>query len=443
MNKKVEPGVYLLNDKTPVFFASSKRAAHTRVPMKKEGGEDRFSLWGDDNLYPQRFVDKLNRTGAAIGGLEVLISAHYGGGFKLFQEREDEQGHIQEVPRAVCSFPEIQQFFHRVRWPIFLSEMIMDYEIFHIAFPEYLLSPSRDKIISVKRQPAAFCRLGTPNEKTGQITKVLINTDWENYEESSTSAVDCISPEVGLEEMKAYVKKKKLDRFIVPVAGGLVAEKVYPRVRWHSSFRNGWIDVVLSIPTLKKYIFENQLHIKYVVYVADDFFAHRYGIEQWRDFTEEKKEQLRQSLVEKIDAHMSGNQAGGRSFTSPFFRDTNGHMIKGIEVIPIENPLKEGNYLLDASAGNAEILFAMGVDPSLIGAGILGGKNLSGSGSDKREAYTILTTRMPVRRIRTLEPFCLLRDWNGWEASLIGKFPNLNLTTLDKNPSGQTEIIHG
>ena len=222
----------------------------------------------------------------------------------------------------------------------------------------------------------------------------------------------------------------------------LTTEKNYPKVKWHSSFANGWVDVVLSVPTFKKYMFENQLNLKFVIYVADDFFSHKFGRNEWQEMSDVQKEQERQKTIKAIDEHMSGNKAAGRSFLSPFFRDSSGNLIRGIEVVPIDDKIKDGNFLPDASAGNSEILFPMGVDPCLLGAGIPGGKNLSGSGSDKREAYTILSTRMPIKRLRTLEIFERIRDWNGWDESLYGNFPNINLTTLDKNPNGQQVIVN-
>ncbi|MGV4509084.1 hypothetical protein ACQ1Q1_11950, partial [Ornithobacterium rhinotracheale] len=124
-------------------------------------------------------------------------------------------------------------------------------------------------------------------------------------------------------------------------------------------------------------------------------------------------EKKRDEVVNTIDEHMSGNEAAGRSLISPYFKDMNGNLMRGIEIVPIDDKIKDGNFLPDAAAGNSQILFAMGVDPSLIGAGIPGGKNLSGSGSDKREAYTILCSKMPFKRMHLLEVFNFIRDFNG------------------------------
>lgn len=439
--QKIANGIYSFKREIVIFSQENKKIPqHTQV-VKNKSSEDteKVSAWGDNNLYPQDFVKKLNQTGAAIGGLDVLISAHYGMGFRLFEDIETENG-VEARERIVTAFPEINDFFKRTRWDIFLSEIIADFETFRLAFVEYLLSPNGEKIISVKRHKAADCRFSLPKEKTGRVEFVYITTDWENANAENTAKVPMFPPDVPLENIKNHCKEKKIDKFIIPIIDTLSTEKIYPKVKWHSSFKNGWVDVVLSVPKFKKYMFENQLNVKYLIYIADDYFAHIYK-EQWQEFSSEEKEKLRRDLVEKIDRTMSGNESAGRSLISPFFRDVNGNLIKGVEVFPIDDKIKDGNFLPDASAGNSEILFPMGVDPCLLGAGIPGGKGLNGSGSDKREAYTILSTRMPVRRIHTLEIFDRLRDWNGWNANLYGRFPNINLTTLDKNPNGQQGIV--
>jgi hypothetical protein len=67
-------------------------------------------------------------------------------------------------------------------------------------------------------------------------------------------------------------------------------------------------------------------------------------------------------------------------------------------------------------------------------AGTPGASNLGGSGSNIREAYTVLSASLVPRRNTTLEDWALWRDFNGWDTDLEG-FPNVNLTTLDKNPT--------
>lgn len=439
--RKIENGVYVVGKSVATLTDTAKFIKPT-LRLKRSPEDTEVSAWGEDNLYPQHFLRKFKKVDAAVGGFEVLTTAHFGNGFKLYQEQETEHG-VERKERSLHSFPEIKDFFKRVHWTRLHIEMIADYELWRLAFLEYLLSPDKSKIISVKRYPAPWCRFGLPDEKRGVVKEVIVNSDWENRDPGFDVKIPLI-PEVGatVEEIKQYAKEKKLTRFMLPVTGVKLCEKLYPTVGWHSAFNNGWTETVLSVPSFKKWMFINQLHFKYVVYISDEFLSRKYGAAEWEDFTPAEKEQRREDLVRLIDQHMSGNEASGRSLISPYFKDLNGNLMKGIEIVPIDDKIKDGNFLPDAAAGNSQILFAMGVDPSLIGAGIPGGKNLSGSGSDKREAYTILCTKMPFKRIDTTAVFNFLRDYNGWDESLTAHFPNLNLTTLDKNPNGQQEVVH-
>lgn len=445
MSQKISNGIYSVGKNRVAMILSGAKGmpAHTQAKLLKSNGDSDVCNWGDDNLYPINFENKLTKSGTAIGGLEVLYTAHFGTGFSLYKETE--QGAASDyVAIPFSQYPEIYQFFRKVKVDLFYKDVIKDYEKYSWAITEYLLSPNSDKVISIKRHPTAWCRFQVPNESTGVIENIIVNSDWDNRKKENDIIIPCFSQMYSVEELKEECKKKKITKFVIASIDTLSIEKVYPSVGWHSSFKNGWMDVVLAIPEFKKYMFENQLNFKYLIHIADDYFAHRYGQESWKEFTPQEQEQKREELVNSIDNKLSGNESAGRSLISPFFRDRQSNSnepIKGVQIEAIKQDQSNGDFLLDASAGNSEILFPMGVDPCLLGAGIPGGKNLSGSGSDKREAYTILCSRLPAKHAVTLEIFLTIRDWNGWDQTLIGKFPNVQLTTLDKNPTGQTTSV--
>lgn len=445
MSKQISEGIYAVgkNRGAAIFLSKGKDPILNAPKINKDSSDSaEWCNWGEDNLWPQKLMAKLNKAGTAGGGLDVLTSAHFGAGLELYQEIEYAGGSDTKfIKRALSKFPEIQSFYRRCHFNITVSEIIDDFETFGIAFPEYLTMPNGDEIISMQRLQAANYRFGVP--KNGFPEHVFYNSDWENYNSDFTTKTRCFNPKLSVEEIKAICKKEGITNFIIPVMIALSIEKIYPTVKWHSSFKNGWIDVVLSVPAFKKAMFENQFNFKSIVHIADDYFSHKYGREDWMRFSAEEKELKRTMLVDAIDDHMAGNDAAGRSLISPFFRDQSGKEIKGIQIEEIPQGQSNGEFLLDASAGNSEILFPMGVDSSILGAGIPGGKNLSGSGSDKREAYTILCARLPKKQIRTLKVFEIVQEWNNWDPSLFAKLPNVNLTTLDKNPNGQEKVIPG
>lgn len=196
------------------------------------------------------------------------------------------------------------------------------------------------------------------------------------------------------------------------------------------------MDVVNAIPEYKKHFSENQLNIKYMVYISDEYFKKTY-VGEWEKYSLDKKTQIRKQLADDIDDHLAGNKNAGKSIQSTVFKDREGKWVKGIEVVPLKDEnSSEGKGLLDSSAGNSEIMSAIGTDPNLMGVGIPGGKMNGGSGSDKREAFSILNALFKTKRETTLEMWRVLRDFKGWDTDLEGDFAVTNLTTLDKNPTG-------
>lgn len=403
---------------------------------------DEIVPWGSDNLYPQNFFNKKYlKNGAAVGGLGLLKAAINGNGFHLYKKVRAEGSTAIEIQEQLISdFTDIEQFLLDNNLDKFFFEKITDQGMWQMSFTEHILSVNQDSITRIKRHKAAHCRFAPMNE-SGVIPFVYINTNWENEDKKYTVKIPFIDvSDMNADEIKAYCKEKKIFNFITCSVQPLVDESYYIKTDWHAVDRNGWMDVANSVPELKQAIFENQQHFKYIVYISDFYFESFYK-QEWDDFDAEKRQKLREQLSTAIDEHMSGNKAGGRSLISPIFEDT-GKFVKGIEIEPIDNKLKDGSYLPDASAANSEILWAMGVNPAIIGAGTPGGQNLGGSGSNIREGYTVLSANQVPKRVYVLDDWKLWQRFNGWDKDLIGAFPGVNLTTLDKNPSGQENTIH-
>ena len=75
----------------------------------------------------------------------------------------------------------------------------------------------------------------------------------------------------------------------------------------------------------------------------------------------------------------------------------------------------------------------MGVNPSVLGAGLPGGPYAgnSGSGSDIREALLVNVALSWADRELGLDPLYLMRDFNGWNPETEFRTINTILTTLD------------
>lgn len=427
------------NTKALVSFKSNKNtdANVTSVILHTENIDGEIAAWGANNDFPQQLLKKIRLNGAALSGLRVSRKAHYGSGFILTEEtHEDGKRSIEQ--KCIHEFENINQFWKRNQMKRFWKETITDLEYFAIAFPEYVLSKDFKTINRIKRQKTAHCRFEIMNESTRSIKNVYISSKWtEGVDVASkyVSKIPLIDSYWSAEEVKEYCKKNKISNFIRPIFFPLVDESYYPKAEWHAVLNNKWLDIANSIPKFKKAFLENQLNIKFLIEVSEEYFDRKYK-EDWLSFTTVKRQEIRTQFIEELDAALRNTENAGKSIMSMIYKDDNGNPLPGLKITAIDNKLKDGAYLQDTSAGNQEILTAIGVDPSLIGAGIPGGKLGAGSGSDKREAWFILSALMKTNRDTTLEPFEFIQEYNGWNDKLIGGFEDTVLTTLDKNPTG-------
>ncbi|MCT8340500.1 hypothetical protein MG296_10580 [Flavobacteriaceae bacterium TK19130] len=427
-----------------VHFADSKEN-HTNVKFEQKGNSGKIAKWGDDNLYPQNFMKTLKKNGAGGTSYRLLKATHYGQGFKLMRVDSTDDGKEDKSVVPLASIPDIRDFFNNTKMPRVLTEIIADLETFNLGFPEYILSNDYSKIVSVRRLQTAKMRYEIINEASGLIENAYFCHNWQtstNEKSEYVVSIPVVDMYCTAEQVREYCKKKKIHKFTMPIFYPLVDETYYPEPDHHSVYRNGWMDVVNAIPEYKKAFSKNQLNIKYMVYISEEYFLRTYG-DEWQKFKSDKKKEIREQLTDAIDKHLSGNENAGKSLQVTVFKDRDNNWVKGIEVVPLETKGgdADGKGLLDAGTGNAEIMSAIGIDANLLGVGIPGGKMNTGSGSDKREAFSIMNSLFKTKRETTLEIWRMLRDYNGWDPNLEGDFAVTELTTLDANPTGtQTQF---
>lgn len=429
-----------------VSFATSSKNEPivTDVILHTEDEDGKVAAWGPNNDFPQKLLEQIRLNGAALSGLRVSRKAHYGSGFILAKQSSDDNGKRKIETVSISDYPEINLFWKRSQMKRFWRETIADLEYFAIAFPEYILSKDYKKINRVKRQKAAHCRFELMDESTRSIKHVYISTKWADGVSIDSQYVDkvqLIDSYWSAEEVKEYCKKHKIRKFIRPIFYPLIDESYYPKAEWQSILNNDWLKIANSIPKVKKAEIDDTININYHIQVFEEYFERKYK-DEWDTFDVDKKDEIRDSFLKELDDSLSGPENGGKSIMSLIYKDDTGTPQPGLKIEALDRVKSDGNHLQDTSAGNQEILTAIGVDPSLIGAGIPGGKLGAGSGSDKQQAWFILTAMMKTNRETTLEHYDFLQDYNEWDENLIGAFEDTVLTTLDKNPTGKEKAAN-
>jgi len=407
------------------------------IEVKDKTGN--IASWGPNNDYPQKILKAIKASGSGSSALRFLRKAHYGGGIHLINNAPDENGKKSPKLINILDYPEINTFFKQSQVPRFFKEIIADMEWFSIAFPEYILSNNFKTINRVKRHQAAWCRFETMNPDNGLVENVYISEKFgkESVSEDSpfVSKIPLIDSYWSPDEVREYCKANKIYKFVRPVFYPLIDEAYYPQAEWHSVVNNGWLDVANSIPEYKKNIFLNQVSIKYMIEIDERYFENIYSTD-WRDYSVAERKKIREDLIDGINESLVGNKNAAKSIQSMMFSDEKGIQVSALKITAVDDKLKDGIYLPEAEAANSEILFAMGVDPSLIGAGIPGGKLGAGSGSDKNAAFNILQALKKTDRESTLEIYDFVAGYNAWDETITANFENTVLTTLDKNPTG-------
>jgi hypothetical protein len=400
-----------------------------KVEVKDKTGE--IASWGKKNDYPQKIVEAIKMSGAGSSGLRLLRKVHYGNGLILMTNKPDENGKKSPKLIDIQEYKEIYEFFIANQFTRFFKETIADLEWFSIAFPEYILSDNFTKINKVKRHQTAWCRFELMNSENGLIENVYISQKFGKETVSSDSEYVAKIPLVdsywSVDQVKEYCKINNIKKFVRPVFYPLIDEAYYPEAEWHSVVKNGWTTVGNSVPAFKQAIFNNQVSIKFHVEIDERYFEKVYDTD-WKEYTVDERKSIRSALIDTINEHLSKNENAGKSLASMKLQDDNGNQISTITIQAIDDKFQDGTYLPEAEAANSEILFAQGVDPSLIGAG---------SGSDKRVAMNILQSLKKTDRETTLEIFEFIKQYNGWPAEITANFENNELTTLDANPTGQ------
>tara|TARA_R110000850_G_scaffold277151_1_gene424856 strand:- start:48062 stop:49402 length:1341 start_codon:yes stop_codon:yes gene_type:complete len=426
-----------------VFSSAKNKEASTAVVFETKEKTGKVASWGPNNDAPQKIMESIKKSGAAKSGLRFNKKAHYGNGLILTRENY-EGGKKENIPVPLTELKREQEFFRRSQMKKFWKETISDLETFSIAFPEYILSADFSQINRVKRQRAAWFRFEAMNDN-GYIDNVYISEQWGrsavDLEGKYAAKVPVIDPYWSAEEVKEYCKKKRIYKFIRPVFYPLTDEPYYPFADWHAVNESGWLEVANSIPEYKKALFSNQISIKYLIEIDERYFEQIYK-HDWEDFSTDDKKEKRQEVIDAINEHLGGSSKAGKSIQSMRIDVGDGQTVSAIDIKAIDDKFKEGMYLPEASAANSEILFAMGVDPVLISAGIPGGKLGAGSGSDKREAFLIVQALMKTNRETTLEVFEFIQEYNNWDLDIVPVFESTILTTLDKNPTGQQKVVN-
>ncbi len=403
------------------------------TPVVKAMG-DEVAMWGDDNLFPQNVMKDVEGNEVLSDTLSWKAKAWYGSGVVYGYVQLDDKGNEVFIRKKD---PEVEAFLKRSNINRYALEALTDISFFANAFPEFILSKNRKKIVMLTAQDAVFCRFSKP-KSDGVINYCYINANWDNganITDEYTTKVPVIDPYFDpVEALRANTKDFK---FIYPINVPSPGKAEYQLASWNAVRRTGWLDVAKAIPEFKKQLFKNQLSVKYLIEVHHAYWTWKYG-----DWDSKKVDERQKIIAEELDtfnAVMTGTDGAGKSIIATTVRNPHtGEDIAAFKVTAIDDKLKDGIYIEDSQEAASYIYTAVGVAPTL--RGVSPGKGMgAGSGSDARVAFNNFVSTSRFEQDLVLEPLNLIRDYNGWDPELQFRFQNPLIMTLDKGKQVQQE----
>lgn len=396
--------------------------------------------WGDENDMPQQVIANIEKCEVVGANLQFNIMAGYGQGIKPFRKKKTESNtEFEEITEG-----EIFDFFQDNDIDQFFLESLTDMNTFFNVFPEIILNKDRSKIVSLRAKEAAFSRWQTMDKKAGRILKHYYSGKWDDSPTEDdiieTDVLEKYNPYKDLQERKA--RNDKAFRYIIPIIFPTPGKSYYQRAYWWSIFLSGWYDFIQMVPLFKKAVMKNQLAVKYIIYLSEKYWEYLFKQENI-DTTDSEAVMARKTQEhQNFQNFLTGEENAGKGILAlkRMVNSAGGSVEeKLIEIIPIKNDIKGGEYVEDSQEAASIISYAMQVHQPLIGNPPKSNNSLSGS--DARERFMMKVGLMTCFRDRIIKVLHLIRRYNGWGDDIVFKIPDFNFTTLDENKTGKETVI--
>jgi hypothetical protein len=467
------PIAYLENSGSAVYFSTVNAMAGTNrshgvegtaLPIRKLQNLLSVAFWGEDNRFPQNIEQQMAYCGIGKAGLDWKARALWGNGIvpgKITGIRDD--GTEIFTPLDRNQFKEIYKFIEDRSMFRFWLEYLQDWTWYGNCFPEVIFSKDCTKITGLVHQESCDARYKQLNDDN-TIDTVYLSKLWgasqdqyakfdpkkvvrgitlnplevDMIDPKFLKALDCIDMHDALNSAKKIAEKlkggagSKLRSAILPVNYPSVNKTFYQVVPWDGARLAGWIEIASKIPSLLKTLYNKAFKLRYHIEVPENYFQKKYGIEAWKSMNDIAQTEARKKLLSEMDSFLSGDENAFKSFISFFEYDQIGKAEFGrLKITVVEDKSNLDKEMISQSAADIQTLVAMGVNPTLFGAGTIGTGQQRSGGSDIREAFLVYCAGLNLERNVLLEPMYLIRNFNEWGEDIVFRIRDTILTTLD------------
>lgn len=420
-----------------------------------------WAEWGNNNDLPVLMAGDIENCGVLNAALDAKARIAVGKGLLPFLlvgvdgEGKEQLEYVDDS--EIHDWLELNDSFD------YSIDSIFDTCSYGMGVTQLLLSRNRKKINRIMRTDVVTVRL-EKKDANGFINSIFVNNSWDI---STTWPSDYIKQVPTLEEGSEYmdlIGNSSGYEFAVISRQLRNGRGYYPMPLWYSA--KGWVDHAKAIPAVKNAMMKNQITVKYLVTISSSYWKRIHT--RWDSYTAEKKQEIMNAKLEEIDKYLSGMENQYKSiFTTSYVDPITKQEIPDIKIEVLDDKVKDGKLLPDSAAANSEILFALCVNPALVGAGQPGGAYANNAGgSNIRESYLTQIMLLERERRANTKIFNIVKNYNGWgrrlevertsvpvtsdatpapstkvKPRLVFRYPANVLTTLDTGKSTKGEVV--
>lgn len=384
--------------------------------------------WGEGNDFPQRLIELYVKDPIIPQTLGRMAAMLVGRGVIPVEEDLGEKG--EDIDRPVKD-PEIRAFLNTADFKRYLRQASTDAVWFFNAWPELIFSKNKQKIVQVHSLSAEECRWPRMNA-TGDLPHVYLSADWPRARAEQAQKITALDPYRW--DRVAWTRAHADFNIVYPINYPTPGKRYYSLAHHFSIVESGWLDVHLAVPAFKKFLMRNQMSIKYHWKVDKEYWGMAYG-DKYTKGNADTKRAIKKAWLKSMSDTLTDVEKTGNSIMTETSWDPVNKLFKDhITLTTVTDAMKDGKYLDDNLEAAANIFYAIGIDPTIVG--FAGGDKMGSrsGGSDKREAYLIALQMMAPFREMLLEPLDFIAEYNGWRdryPNLRFRFKDTILTTLD------------
>ncbi|MBA4411124.1 MAG: hypothetical protein C0397_17115 [Odoribacter sp.] len=420
-------------------LTSSPKPAEINLD-KTSVGEIKIASWGSSNNWPSNADDIISKVGTLNTGLRFTRNFTLGQGiFPCIVTGYDANGN--EL-LAAPSDPALTTFANSRMTRRYMEVVLRDFLKLGIGYIQFILNDTGDTIVGINPVNAKYCRLSVAN-LSGIIEKCVVSGKWPDTpgegEYTVHELLDEYDPLADLQRRR-YANKTKGKSFMMLIRDSWSNNEYYSAPLWYASYLAGWVDIAGMIPSFLKKAYTNQITWKWHIQIPYAFWDRQFPANEFE--TTELRKTAISDYMDSVENNLCGiDNADKPIFTFFEINPMNGKAEEKWEIQPLNNKLNNEQNLITSAAANSEIMFAIMVNPNVMGAGMPGGAYAGNSGgSNIREAYLVNVANAWLDRQTITDPLEITHRFNGGDVNVEWRFRNTILTTLDTG-AGTKKVI--